>query len=298
MLDYARIAPFVLGLALTSPWNGPAPLAGQTDRTVESAIQDLQSDGFPTDINLFRFRGCPQEDRIGREVFNAVKDVEMRGRELARLAVWFSQDTYPHCEFQDLTEWLVEVVERLHAAREEGALTEFADGVGQRTPELEPSPNGGYTIRFRPLSADRVENRLQRALIRVAEDSLLLRGVRERVATAALAKRPEELHVEDFVRFAGSSIPRTVKTRRIYYLSREFGSSFFAPVAAVAETLSDEDLFTLSSAIGTDVRDGRVDPNAEGLDEIRAVVCGRPSMPPWAHIPSSADEPCSGLPAN
>lgn len=298
MLDYARIVLLVLGLTLLSPWNGLASLAAQTDRTVESAVRDLQSDGVPTDVNLFRFRGCPQQDPVGRDIFNAVTDMEIRGRNLARLAVWLGQDAYPHCDFEELTDWLIEVVEHLHAAREEGALTDFAAGVGQRMPEREPNSQGGHTIRLPPLSAGRVENRLQRAMIRVAEDSSLLRGVRERVATAALAKRPEELHVEDFVRFAASSIPRTVKTRRIYYLSREFGSSFFAPVAAVAETLSDDDLFTLSSAIGTDVRDGRVNPNAEGLDEIRAVVCSRPSMPPWAHIPSGADEPCSGLPAN
>lgn len=130
---------------------------------------------------------------------------------------------------------------------------------------------------------------LQEALLRAAEDGGAgPTAVRAAIADAALRFRPPARQVQEGIEALARRIPDRTKTSWTYHLSRTYGSEFFQALARVAPTLADEQLCVVASAISTDVRNGRVPADADGLAELRAEIRGRPELPPWAQIETEA----------
>jgi hypothetical protein len=252
-----------------SPLSHPAH-AQVPERTPQAALDDLAADGLVSNLSLFRFQGCPQDDPVGRAVFEAVRnvDLDLRGYESVRLVRVMSRDKYPDCGYAPLNAWIVEMIDRWHANGEWGSLDSFAGG-----------------LRWMEIT---IEGAVQEALLRAAEDEQGPTAAREVIADAALRWRPAERHIEEGIAAFGRTIPRQTKTSRTYYLGRTFGADFFRAFAAVAPTYTDDQLFTIVSAIGSDVRNGRVPPNVAGLEALRAEVRRRPDLPPWAQIGTEA----------
>lgn len=253
------------GLLLRQPALGQVP-----ERTPQAALDDLAADGLVSNLSLFRFQGCPQDDPVGRAIFDALRDADfdLRGYESVRLVRVVSRDKYPDCNYAPLNAWIVEMIDRWHVNDEWAALEAFA-----------------RSLRWMEVT---IEGDVQAALLRAAEDEQGPNAAREVIADAALRWRPVERHLEEGIAAFSRSIPRQTKTSWTYYLGRTFGADFFRAFAAVAPTYTDDQLFTIVSAIGTDVRHGRVPANAAGLGLLRAEISRRPNLPPWAEIGTEA----------
>lgn len=255
----------VFGVLCACTLTGRAASAQGYERTVTSALEDLD-DGYVDRYGLFNFQGCPQSDDLGRTVFNAVRQVQLPGYGMISLMRALMWDTYPDCDYAPLNEWVAQAFEDLRARGDAGPAQSFARGLG-------------------PL----IDDDLQEALLRAAEDTAFAPGGTRRVfADAALRFRPEERQIAEAIAAFQRNIPAQSKVERTYYLSRHFGAAFFQAMAQAAPRFSDRDLFRVVSAIGVDVSDGRVSPDAAGLDELRAQVSSRPSAPSWAQIPVTA----------
>ena len=248
---------------------GTTDVAAQFVRTPEDALNDLGDNGWLNEVRLFRFDGCPQDDPVGREIFDSVRDVELEPTTLARMAGVLTEGTYPQCQFRPLHEWLVEVVNRLRSAGGSG-LTLLATHLGH----VGLVPEGI------------IERDLQLAFLGAAEDESLSLGTRARIASMALEYRPPDVRVREVIEVLSRPIPRHTKRTWTFMLGRTHGSEFFIPLALAATTFSDYDLATVTTAIGSDVRDGRVHADAAGLEALRELVRQRPGLPPWAQIPS------------
>jgi hypothetical protein len=257
----------LIALAMTVPVRQVVS-AQVPERSPQAALEDLRADGLVSSARLFLFEGCPQVDPVGRAVFDAVRDIDLRGYGSVQLVGVFAQGTYPGCGYAPLNEWIVEMIDRWHANGEWDSLELYARSL--RWPEVT------------------IEAGVQEALLRAAEDEQGPTAAREVIADAALRWRPVERHIEEGIASFGRSIPRQTKTSWTYYLGRTFGADFFRAFAAVAPTYTDDQLFTIVSAIGTDVRHGRVPANAAGLGLLRAEISRRPNLPPWAEIGTEA----------
>lgn len=245
-------------------------LAAQApDRTPQAAVEDLQADGLVSRASLFLFDGCPQNDPVGQAIFSAVRDVEVHGYGSVQLVQVLMQGTYPACGYEPLNRWVAEVVNRWHT--------------GGEWDELE------YFARLLPDLGIAIEPDLQEALLRAAEDQAAgPTWTRAVLADAALQFRPEDRQVREAVAAFARTIPDQTKTSWTYYLGRTFGAEFFQAFAQVAPTYTDDQLFPIVSAISTDVRNGRVPPDAAGLAQLRAEIRRRPDLPPWAQIETEA----------
>jgi len=106
-----------------------AVLAAQESDRRGQALEDLQ-DGDIDRINLFMFKGCPQEDPQGVAVFEAVRDVQLDAWGISRLAsafVWGG--VYPDCAYAPLDMWLADAFRRIHEAGNSGAAWMLADRI-------------------------------------------------------------------------------------------------------------------------------------------------------------------------
>jgi hypothetical protein len=242
--------------ALASP-----VLAQPANRSVEAALEDLR-DGY-ADTEAFFFAGCPQDDPLGRTIFEAVRDVPLDGEGRVSLARRFANSVYPHCEYQPLHAWLVALFEELRATGQDGAAHSFAQVFERATREE------GFTV----------DDRLRAALLRAAEDDVtFLEGTRGLFVIVAFKNRPASAMVEEAVAALSMRIPRQTKASLTYKMSREHGAAFYQAAARAARRMTDDDLFLLVVSIRSEINDGRADPRARGLEPLRAEIARRPEL--------------------
>lgn len=245
-------------------------LEAQEDRrSVEAALANLQAPGGPTAPEFFQFQGCPQQDATGRAVFNAVRDAEVRPHGRAALAMSLAWNAYPACAYEPLDNWLVEVFEDLVAAGEDGAANSLASGLWRK------AQDDGFTL----------DDNLREAFLRAAENETLLEGPRRQFVTAAFVNRPEGVLVGEVVDLLFRDVPRSSRSFMIARMSRERGAVFYPALARVAQRMTDDQLFLLTTSLAEEIRMGRAEPQAAGLEALRAEVARRPELPSWAQIP-------------
>ena len=240
-----------IGLVVSSDVQGQV-----ADRSPERALEDL-ADGKVDRPGLFIFDGCPQQDPTGQAVFQAIQGIELSGHRAVDLAVALGVGgAYPDCDYPPLNAWMLSTLQGLYERGERGPAGMFA-----RT--LEP---------VIPLP-------MHDLLLHAAAAPAFAGGPARDLASAALYRRPRERWIEEAIAAFRRPVPTEWKTSTTYHLGREFGAVFFRTVAREAPNLDDATLFIISSAIGSDVRDGHVNPNAGGLSELRDALDRRPNVP-------------------
>jgi hypothetical protein len=228
---------------------------------VEAAIADLEADGRPSALELFIFQGCPQEDPRGVAVFEAVQNMRLDPWGLADLARAFTFRAYPNCGYAPLDAWYVRVFERLRADRALGPGQAFIIGLGNNEARL--------------ITPD-----MQEALLQGAEDPGFIGGrYEEEMVRIALSHRPRDLWISEALAAFHRTIPRQSITSATYRLSREFGSEFYEELARRAPTMDDVIFFTVIHALASEIQDERADPNADGMEELRAIAASRARYP-------------------
>jgi hypothetical protein len=235
--------------------------AAQAVGRVEAAIADLAADGRPDNHELFLFyNGCPQDDADGLAVFEAVREMALEPRGLAELAGMLTSGVYAICGYAPLDEWYAHAFERLHAEGAAGAASAFVIRLGYSG---------------RPIYLD-----MQEALLRAAEDPDFMGGrPREELVRTALYYRPRELWIDEAISAFRRAIPPQSIRYETFRLSREFGGVFYERLVREAPTLTDEAFLAVIRALGTEIRDGRADPNAAGMEELRAMTEVRAENP-------------------
>lgn len=237
--------------------------SAQDRRTVEAALGHL-GEGSLTRPSLFAFEGCPQADATGRAIFEAVRSLDVDARTLVQLAIAFSFDgAYPDCDYAPLNEWMVESFRRLHRTGETGPATSFARSISS------------------------VRRDLSDAFMEAAADPAFAgdgpRGVLADAAVFGLAD--ESSQVEVAVAGFGSDVPRSWVANTSRRLARSRGADFFREVSGEATEMSDPIMFTIADVLRTDIVDGILEPDSEGLDLIRRSVETRQEVPQSARIP-------------
>lgn len=253
------LAAVLLGLLVP-----PTLMAQEDPRSVDAALADLKVSGYPQSPWLFFFRGCPQQDRVGRQVFEAVQDLDLVPYGRVALAQALATNTYPECNYAPLNSWLTQVFRQLHARGDAGPAQTFARGLG-------------------PL----IDADLHSALLDAAEDEEFAAvGTRGVFADAAIRNRPAERRIQEAIAAFARDIPRQVKADWTYRLGRERGSEFFPALAEVARGLPDGTLETVANAINFDIDTGRVSPDTPGLSQLREHIRARVGLGPRYQIRS------------
>jgi hypothetical protein len=249
-----------------------SPTDAQETNRVEAAIADLEADGRPSDLKLFLFQGCPQEDPAGVAVFEAVQDMPLDPWGLTDLARAFTFRAYPNCGYAPLNAWYVRAFERLRA---DGAL----------------GPAEAFVIGLANNEARLVNRDMQEALLQGAEDPGFIGGrYEEEMVRIALSHRPRDLWISEALAAFHRTIPRQSVASATYRLSRELGSEFYEEIARQASTLDDVAFFTIVHALASEIQDERADPNAAGMEALRTMAASRARYP-WDELPRARRPP-------